>query len=157
LDQISTYLLRARLPAALGRVVVCDRFVYDTAVEMAQSLPPDDEWGRRAIRAMLALTPPPDLGYVLDVPPGVARERRPEEGLPGDLDDTRGRYLRVADESGLPLVPNVGSFADVNDALVRDVITRYMAGYETWLNGLFIANPSQRNEPDPIWMGGGAA
>ena len=30
---------------------------------------------------------------------------------------------------------------------------RYMTDYETWLNALFLANPSQKNAPDLVWSG----
>jgi hypothetical protein len=49
-----------------------------------------------------------------------------------------------------------GAFWESNDALIREVIMTYMAGFETRLNALLWANPSQKNVPDPIWAGGGA-
>lgn len=151
-DQVGTYTLRAWLPARLGKVVVCDRYVYDAAVEVAASLPAGAFWSHLAIGAMLRLTPRPGMGYIFQVSPEAIAARRPDEPLPADLEAQQGRYLTIAKEQGLRILSNEQGFAESNDRLIREVITHYMAGYETLLNALFIANPSQRNPPDPIWL-----
>jgi thymidylate kinase len=154
-DQVATYLLRAWLPARFGRVVVADRYVYDTAVEMDASLPSDARWSRLAIAAMLRLAPRPDAAYVLEVSPETARARKPDEVWHTDLAAERWRYRALADRRGLRLLSTEGAFAESNDRLIREVMTRYMASFETWLNSLFLANPSQKNVPDPVWASGG--
>ncbi|HET8632450.1 MAG TPA: nucleotidyltransferase family protein [Thermomicrobiales bacterium] len=154
-DQVGTYLLRARLPALRGRVVVLDRYAYDTAVEMDASLPAGARWSRLAIAAMLALVPRPQLGYVLDVPPETARERKRDEAWHPDLEGERDAYRALAQRFGLRTLSTEGAFARSNDPLIREVIMTYMRGFETWRNALFLANPSQMNPPDRIWAGQG--
>jgi hypothetical protein len=156
-DQVVTYAVRARLPALFGRVVVCDRYAYDTAVEMDVSLPREARRSRQAIAAMLALAPRADVGYVLDVAPQTARARKPDEPWHLDLEGERRQYRLLAHRFGLRILANDGEFADGNDRLVREVIMAFMARFETRLNGLFLANPSQLNPPDPVWVGGAAA
>lgn len=155
-DQVGSAFLNAYLPARLGRIVVADRYVYDTAVEMDLSLPADARWSRRAIAALLALAPRPRLAYVLDVSAEVARERKPDEVWHADLEGERQRYRALAERWGLRLLSNEGCFAETNDPLIRQVIMDYMADFETWLNALFLANPSQKNAPDLVWARGGA-
>jgi thymidylate kinase len=151
IDQIGTYTLRVRLPALLGRVVVSDRYVYDTAVEMDASLPKEARWSRLAIRTLLKLAPAPDLGYVLDLSPETAQERKTDEVWHAEIDAERRRYQALAGQHGLRVLSTEGGFAESNDLLLREVIMTYMAGYETWLNALFFYNPSQKNAPDPVW------
>ena len=151
IDQIATYITRAALPARLGRVVVCDRYSFDTAVEMDMSLPPGAKWSRLAVRALLALAPRPDMGFVLDVSPETARARKPDEVWHDDVETEREHYAGLARQHKLRVLSTEGDFAVSNDPLVREVMMRYMASYETWPNALLLANPSQKNPPDPIW------
>jgi dTMP kinase len=155
-DQIVSYVLRAALPAALGRVVMCDRYAYDTAVEMDASLPKDARWSRLAIAALLALTPRPRLGYVFDVSLETARARKPDEAFHADREAERAAYAAIAERYGLRLRSTEGAFADSNDPLVREVIDEYMDNFETWLNAVFLSNPSQRNRADLAWSPGAA-
>jgi thymidylate kinase len=155
-DQIGAYWLRAWLPARLGRVVVVDRYAYDTAVEMDASLPADARWSRLAIQAMLALTPRPAFAYVLDSLSQTARLRKPDEPWHAAREQERRDYLALARRLDLRTLSTEGAFAESNDPLIREVMVGYMAGFETWLNGLFMANPSQKNAPDVVWARGGA-
>lgn len=151
LDQVAFYNVRARVPTMIGQVVVLDRYAFDSAVEMDLSLPEHDRWSRLAIKAMLKLVPRPRQGFVLDVSLPTARARKPDEVWQVDFEAARQRYHALAREFGLQLVSTEGSFADTNDAWLRDVIMAYMEDFETWLNGVFRANPSQLNIPDPVW------
>jgi thymidylate kinase len=153
-EQVATFALRARLPALLGRITVTDRYVYDTAVEMDASLPTEARWSRWAIEAMLRWAPRPQTGYVLDLAPETARERKTEEAWHPDLDHERRQYQALAQRFGLRILSNQGPFEASNDRLVREVMTSYMAGWETRLNALFLANPSQKNIPDRVWTAG---
>ena len=150
-EQVATFALRAHLPALLGRIVVTDRYVYDTAVEMDASLPSDARWSRTAIAAMLRLSPRPAYPCVLDLPPETARERKTDEVWHADLERERGQYLALARRLGLRVLSNRATFEATNDRLVREVMLSYMARWETPLNALFLANPSQKNVPDRAW------
>ncbi len=156
LDQVATYAIRARLPAMVGRIVVADRYAYDTAVEMEASLPADAHWSRLAIAAMLRLVPRPTFAYVLDVDPDTARARKPEEVWHADLAAEREHYRSLAERFAVRTISTAGSFGEGNDRLIRETMMTYMATFETWPNGLFMANPSQRNAPDRAWMNGAA-
>jgi hypothetical protein len=106
---------------------------------------------------MLALAPRPTLGYLLDVSLGTAQARKPEEAWHASWKEERRRYQLLATRHGLRVVSTEGSFDESNDLILREVIMTFMACYETRLNGLLYSNPSQKNEPDPVWLGGGAA
>jgi thymidylate kinase len=155
-EQAATAFWRGWLPAHRGRIVVMDRAVYDTAVEMDASLPATARWSRLAIMAMLRLTPKPDRAYLLDVSRTTARQRKPDETWHEGWDDERRHYRQLALEHGLRTLSTEGSFAESNDRLIREVMMAFMAGYETRLNGLLYSNPSQKNTPDEIWVEGAA-
>lgn len=151
-DQVATYLLRVHLPALAGRIVIADRYVYDTAVEMDGSLPCAARWSRLAIAAILKATPRPRLAYVLDVPPCIARQRKTDEVWHADMERERDQYRALAQRLRLRLLSTDGEFAQANDRLIQEVMTAYMAGWETPLNALFLSNPSQKNAPDRVWL-----
>ena len=73
-----------------------------------------------------------------------------------DLDRERRCYREIAERFGLRVLGNDGTFAETSDVLIREVLDTFMADYETWLNALFLANPSQKNVPDLVWARGGA-
>lgn len=156
LDQLLTAWGRIWLPASLGRVVVADRYAYDTAVEVGQSLPPDDRVGRILVRLMVRLVPRPHRAFVLDLDAELARGRKPDEPWHRDLEAERRLYRELAACQGLTLVSTGGAFDDSVDPIIRDVFTVYMGRFETLRNGLLFSNPSQKNPPDPFWVGGGA-
>lgn len=151
LDGLLDAYLRIALPARRGRIVIADRYVYDTAVEMDATLPASDRGSRLAIAALLRLAPKPDRAYLLTVPPATAQSRRPDEQLTGDADEERRHYRELALQHGLRQLPNDGPFEVSNDRLVRESLMQFMMGYVTRLNGLFMGNPRQKNRPDPIW------
>lgn len=152
IDQATMYFVRVRLPALLGRVVVCDRYAYDTAVEMNASLPEGARWSRLAIAALLKLVARPQQAFVLNVAPATARARKREEVWHKDPDAERELYLELARRLDLRVISTEGPFADSNDLLIRVAVMTYMASFETRLNALLMANPSQKNVPDRIWL-----
>ena len=155
LDQLLSAYRLVAWPAFRGRIVVADRYIYDTAVEMDASLPDDARWSRLAISALLRLAPRPDLGVVLDVPLAVAQQRKPLEVWHASFGRERHRYLELAAEQGLRRLSVEGAFADSNDRLIQETVMLYMGRFATRLNALFLSNPQQRNAPDPVWAEGG--
>jgi thymidylate kinase len=155
LDQLATSYRQARWPAMRGRIVVLDRYVYDTAVELDASLPRDAAWSRLAIAALLRLAPRPDLAFVLDVSLPTAQQRKPHEIWHSSFDQERRCYRALAETHGLRVVSVEGDFAESNDRVVRETVMTYMGEFATRLNALFLSNPHQRNAPDPVWARGG--
>ena len=150
-DQVAIYFWRVQLPARRGRVVVADRYAYDTAAEMDATLPREARWSRLAIRAMLSLVPRPDAAFVLAVPQAVAEQRRRDEVWSADPAAERDRYDTLAADHRLKVIANDGTFAEANDGIFREVMFEYMAGFATPLNALLGCNPSQKNRPDEVW------
>src|SRR5439155_20122114 len=108
------------------------------------------------IALLLKLAPRPDLACVLDVSAETARGRKQDEVWHPELDRERRAYRELAERVHLRVRSTEGVFADSNDDLIREVIMTYMAGFETRLNALLWANPSQKNVPDPVWALGSA-
>jgi thymidylate kinase len=145
IDLSLDYLLHVRLPLALGKIVVCDRYVYDAAAEMESHLPPGDRFNRLAVRLMLALAPRPHIAYFLDIPNAVATQRKDEDTDADFLRRQREAYTRLTRRFNLCVKKTDGDFNLIADEIVGEVLNPYFDGFRTFINGLFLSNPSQLN------------
>lgn len=103
-----------------GRVVIFDRYVLDTVVELRFRYVPD---GRLRFQEALvrAITPVPDRAYLLDLPPEVAHRRKPD----WSLDQTRlraGLYDRAQAELGVHRVDASVAADEIAREILGDVL-----------------------------------
>ncbi len=145
-DMVGAYFFRVRLPMLLGRVVVCDRYVYDAAAEMECSLGPNDRINRLAIKLMLALSPKPDLAYFLDIPEKVCAQRKSENTDTDYLARQRKAYLELTVRYNLKTKRTDREFREIADEITPEVLTSYYHDYGTFIRGLFLSNPDQLNK-----------
>jgi dTMP kinase len=144
LDLALTYQWRVRLPLLTGRVVVCDRYTYDAAVEIAERLGPSALNGL-PVKLLYALSPRPRFAYLLDAPAKVAAERSLDPEDAGQLAAQRALYHKVAKARGLRVVDASGALAEASDVIVREVLTNFEDNHRTFVNGLLLSNPEQLN------------
>jgi thymidylate kinase len=145
LDLALTYQWKVRLPLLTGKVVICDRYTADAAVEIAARLGKNDPMSVPAVRALMRLTPRPQTKYLLDLPAEVAAFRSVDSEDPADLRTQRDLYQRVAEATKMQLLDASGEFAAANNRLVRRVLQDYEDKFSTFTNGLFLSNPRQLN------------
>ena len=93
-------------------VVIFDRYIYDQLA----ALPMQSRWARIFARLLLRIAPTPDLSYVLDADPEVARARKPEYPLEF-MRQYRSSYLELRRLANLQLI-SPGSVDDVHEAIV---------------------------------------
>ncbi len=93
-------------------VVIFDRYIYDQLA----ALPMHSSWARALARVLLRVAPKPDLSYILDADPEVARERKPEYPL-DFMRKYRSSYLELHRLANLQLI-SPGSVDDVHQAIV---------------------------------------
>ena len=105
-----------RMVAAARRqncnVVIFDRYIYDQLA----ALPLQSGWARGFAKALLRVTPKPDLSYVLDADPELARARKPEYPL-DFMRKYRSSYLELRTMANLTLV-QPGAIDEVHQAIV---------------------------------------
>ena len=147
LDLALTYQWRVRLPLMMGRVVVCDRYTYDAAVEIAERLGPDAVDGL-PVKLLHALSPRPRFAYLLDAPADVAAERSLDPEDAGQLATQRELYREIAEARGLRVVDASGELAEGSDVIVREVLTDFEDNHRTVVNRLLLSNPNQLNRSD---------
>ncbi|HZP17910.1 MAG TPA: hypothetical protein VFB00_08100, partial [Terriglobales bacterium] len=80
-----------------------DRYIYDQLATLPLELP----LARAYAHLILSLVPRPDIAYLLDAEPAVARERKPEYPL-DFLHEYRHSYHRLGQLAGMSLIPPMG-------------------------------------------------
>jgi dTMP kinase len=144
-DILISYFLQVRLPLFFGRIVVCDRYIFDAAAEMECSLMPNDRLSRLAIKLMLALAPKPDFAYLLDISEETYVQRRDDTDI-DYLRQQRKAYAELAQRYELRIKRTDQGTDRVTNEITSEVITPYFDNFKTWLNGIFISNPTQLNK-----------
>ena len=150
LDLVIRYNWRVRLAIfkgylGTGKVVICDRYTIDAAAEMLTRIPESGRGVRTAIAFLKALSPRPDIAFLLDVPVDVAQRRHDISISREVVSRNREHYLELADRFGVKIISGVEPQAEISDRLVADVVNEFEKRYPTWLNGLFLWNPNQLN------------
>ncbi|OGO22184.1 MAG: hypothetical protein A2144_14865 [Chloroflexi bacterium RBG_16_50_9] len=144
-DMVLTNLFRVRLPLLGGKLVICDRYIFDAAAEMEASLTTVDRYNRSAIKLILACAPKPDIAYLLDVPESVSAQRKENVTGPEYLRRERNFYLELANLYHLRIKGTGREFSDNADEIVREVAASFYDRFPTFLNGIFLSNPAQLN------------
>jgi thymidylate kinase len=118
LDLISLRKIVRKAPRVMGGVIIFDRYIYDQLAAL-----PIENWLVRAyVKMLLPFIPKPDIGYVLDAEPEIARARKPEYPL-DFMHRYRGSFLRLGKLAGLKVI-SAGTPEDVHLAVLRQ-LTKY--------------------------------
>jgi len=145
IDIIISNFRHVTLPLLRGRIVLCDRYVYDAAAEMESSLIKVNKLNRLALNLMLTSAPKPDIAYFLDVPESISTERKDANTDIDYLSQLRQNYLKLAGRYHLNIKETAREFDATADEIVREVAVPYFNQYPTFLNGIFLSNPAQIN------------
>lgn len=103
LDALNLGKVVAQARRSGASVIIFDRYIYDQLATLPLELP----LARAYARMVLRLVPRPDVAYLLDAEPAVARERKPEYPL-GFLHEYRRSYHRLRDMAGLSMISPMG-------------------------------------------------
>jgi dTMP kinase len=153
LDLALSYQWRVRLPLMTGRVVVCDRYTFDAAVEIADRLGSREALRSLPVRLLFALAPKPRIAYLLDSAPEVAAARALDPEEADAIAAQQRLYRELAVTRGLRIVDVQGEPAEASDRIVREVLTEYEDNFGTLINCLLLSNPGQLNPGDMEAMG----
>ena len=99
MDALNLWRVVEKVRTGDAAVIVFDRYIYDQLA----TLPLEYSVMRAYARLILQFVPKPDVAYLLDAEPQVARDRKPEYPL-DFLHKYRSSYLRVRDIADLTLI-----------------------------------------------------
>ena len=118
LDLISLRKIVRKTPRVRGGVIIFDRYIYDQLA----ALPMENWVARTYVKMLLPFIPKPDIGYVLDADPEIARARKPEYPL-DFMHRYRDSFLRLGKFAGLKVISE-GTPEDVHLAILGH-LTKY--------------------------------
>jgi thymidylate kinase len=111
-----------------GRVVVCDRYQWDTAIDMAVLNNKDAEWLSNGLnRFMWKFIPRPTMTFFIDIPPEEAIKRK--DDIPS-YDYVRKRaelYRYLAKCNSFTVIDGCGDVAAIQNQII-DTVKNYIEG-----------------------------
>ena len=131
-EVVCQYLFKVTLPLLLRKVVVCDRYIYDTLVDMATryELSTNSLEGRLFNKILTALIRKPDVAYVLDVSLENICSRRDVNF--DDIFLIRERidlYKKISLMYNLQQINNDQTLNKIRDEMIHEILSKY---YEKW-------------------------
>ncbi|MDY0020112.1 MAG: dTMP kinase [Anaerolineae bacterium] len=91
-----------RMPLRQGKIVICDRYIFDTMVDLQQEMSGPTTHIQKALRA--AWIPQPDFKFLLDLPEAAAFARKNDTASLGFLRERRDAYMDIATAHGLTII-----------------------------------------------------
>lgn len=133
-ESLWQYSLKVRLLLFLNKVVICDRYIYDTLVDVITryGLNLDSLEGRLFKKIVTACAPTPDIAYVLNVDFDDACNRKNANGKERDLIKDQ---INVYKELVLAFILNqietddYRSIADIKNKIISNSLIKY---YDKW-------------------------
>lgn len=118
--------MKIRLPLAIGRDIVCDRYVYDTVItDLAVDLNYPQWRIGKALGRYLWLFPKPDLVFLIDVPEEIANQRKDDVPSVKYLEERRRLYLQVGREHGMTILDGSKGLDELKIAVQTEAIRHF--------------------------------
>jgi len=109
-----------RLPLQQGKIVICDRYIFDTMVDLQQEM----SWPAARIRGALgaAWIPQPDFKFLLDLPEAAAFARKNDTASLAFLRERRDAYMNIAETRRLTIIDAGQPIGRVFEQIMEPVI-----------------------------------
>jgi len=124
LDYLPQVFFKITVPLFFGTNVVCDRYVYDTLIDMAQNLGYSNERVLDMVRKYLKMFPAPDLVFFLDTPEETAIQRKDDIPSIEYLRERREMYVGIREACGMLVLDGSRDLAELNGTLKGEVLER---------------------------------
>lgn len=132
-DSILFYFCRVYIPLMFGKVVIADRYIYDSIIDM-EHLGGSRNFSRISYKILQFLTPRPDLLLFLDVNPDTVLKRGSDESLV-DIENKYSLYKSIMLEQKAIFIDNSKSFGEVSEKISYATLSRFFAKYPNKYNG----------------------
>jgi thymidylate kinase len=123
LDAMSLCFVVAKQRRAGADVIIFDRYLHDQLANLNLN----DGIGLMYARVLLAITPQPDVAYLLDANPAQARERKPEYPVEF-LDQSRSAYLTLSKMGGRMTVIPPLPVAEAAQQILQEISKKLSPG-----------------------------
>ena len=125
-DYFIQFILKLQIPKMLDRNIICDRYVYDTIADIASDLNLSDRKIENVLKYLLYFMPKPDLIFLIDVPEGIAYQRKQDIPSIDYLRDRRRIYLNIAMNDKIIVLDGSKDLKEL-EVLIQDEVFRVIA------------------------------
>jgi len=120
-EQFYQSIYKVRIPLLFGKTVVCDRYIYDTALGLSVDLDQSKERLVNEVRRLLKMFPKPDLVFLIDIAEETAFARKNDVYSIDYLKLRRQRYLAMSREFKMECLNGDNAIDTLEDCVVRAV------------------------------------
>jgi thymidylate kinase len=111
LNHLFEIFFNIRVPLLRGKIVICDRYIFDTMVDLQQEFGFTMEHAREAVSANWI--PKPNYKFLLDLPAESAFQRKTDTESENFLIERRRLYLEIAQFHGIHVIDSNQTFQGV--------------------------------------------
>jgi len=122
-DQVIQINLKIRPRLLSGKIVICDRYVFDTVItDIAVDLDYSNSDTINLINKLFHVTPKPGITFLIDVPEEVAYRRKNDIPHLSYLSERRKLYLAVGKSFGVITLDGSKSINEVSEEAYRLIL-----------------------------------
>lgn len=119
-DQIIQTNLKIRPRLLAGKIVICDRYIFDTVItDIAVDLDYSESDAINLINKLFRILPKPDVIFLIDLPEEVAYNRKNDVPHVSYLRERRELYLRVSELYNIILLNGVKSPQELREGAYK--------------------------------------
>lgn len=128
MDMALVYIVKIAFPSLLGKSIICDRYIYDTLVDLMISLNDFELFNKETGKVFLRLIPNDAKSLLIDLDEETIRERarqnstKPNSGelLMDETVETRRKlYRKIAEDLNIPIINNSDPIDVVQQKIIK--------------------------------------
>ena len=122
LDYLRQLISKVWLPINLGKVVVCDRYIYDTIIAFSIEFNYPQRKLQRMLKLFSSLSPKPDIFFLVDVPEGVAFKRKDDIPSIESLSKPMAMYRELGKQMDVKIIDGTKNLKELNTYLWEEIV-----------------------------------
>ena len=121
-DYIFQNIIRIKIPLVLGNNIVCDRYVYDTVMDLGIDLKYSGGKIKTMLKKFLYFLPKPDLIFLIDLPEEIAYQRKKDTPSTEYLKSRRDIYLDIGNDEGMVILDGSKDLKELEEMILIQVL-----------------------------------
>jgi dTMP kinase len=113
--------VRVKLPLLFGRVVICDRYVYDTVINDIPLESDDINTIESWINCIFNFAPKPDIVFLIDVPEEISMMRKNDIPSIEYIRERRDTYLALSRRFGMVVMDGTKDLEELKCEILKKI------------------------------------